>query len=194
MGRRRSSLDPGYGERLKRARNAAGLKQTDLADIVDVREFTLSRYENEVIAPDRCFLAGLEYLTGIQRAWVEKGQEPMLRRPAANSGASAFALDRLEEELAGPGGRVIPYPPASGLMGMKPGDQLLLGGDEIPLVEGTLFLVEVDLKPVVGTARKGPAGWFLYHEADLERPGQFPPTPVTKPVGVKIVAKITFTT
>jgi transcriptional regulator with XRE-family HTH domain len=189
MPRRKVSLEDGYGDRLKRARMALGMKQAELGAIVDVREFTLSRYENEVAEPDRIFLAGLEYLTGIQRAWVEKGAEPMIKPPAHSAATSQALLDRLEQELGGPDLKVVPYPPAAGMLGMGLDDKLILQGGKVPLREGKIFLVEEGLTVTAGTARKTVRGWHLYHEQDAEDPGTFPSTPV-EGTGILVAGRI----
>lgn len=194
MARRKSALDPGFGERFKRARMALGLKQAELGVIADTTEFTLSRYENEVVPPDRCFLAGLEYLTGIQRDWVEQGIEPMVRPPAHSAASSQGLLDRLEDELEGLGGNVklVPYPVGAGMSGLFPGDLLLLQGGEVPMVEGRHYLVSTPSGVDAGVARNGRNGWLLYHHADKEQPGSFPPTPLASTTGILIRAKVSF--
>ena len=195
MGRRsRATLLEGYGARLKKARTLLGLGQKGLAAMIDMGEFTLSRYENEVVQPDRCFLAGLEYISGIQRAWVESGIEPMVKAPASAGELPSMALlEKLEAEIEGEAPvKLVPYPVESGMRGMGPGDYLLLQDGEVPLAEGMTFLVNLAEGPLAGIARKAKSGWLLYHEADQDRPAEFPPTPIGDGRGIKVIAKVEF--
>ena len=73
-------------DRLRKAREHAGLDQTELADLVGISRNTISNYERGQTAPKRPVLLAWSLATGVPRAWLETGAEPDPQGPAPDGG------------------------------------------------------------------------------------------------------------
>lgn len=63
------------GERLKIARQRAGLKQTQVRDRININNKTLSGYENNVSEPDVTTLVTLAELYEVSYKWLLTGKD-----------------------------------------------------------------------------------------------------------------------
>lgn len=87
------SIDPGlgavpvlsYAQRLRIAREYAGLEQTELAERAQISRATISAAERGHRAPTRATLALWAWACGVSRHWLETGEAPS---PGGGEGAS----------------------------------------------------------------------------------------------------------
>jgi len=91
------------GERIKQARERAGLRQEDLADILGVATRTLQNYEGATTKPFKQ-LNAIAAATGVTTEWLLHGDAT--REDADASGNAESIADRLEELAAGVAGLV----------------------------------------------------------------------------------------
>lgn len=63
-------------DRIRKAREHAGLKQAALAEMIPVARNTLSRWESGAFKPSGDDLDRLAEITAVDRAWLETGIEP----------------------------------------------------------------------------------------------------------------------
>jgi transcriptional regulator with XRE-family HTH domain len=67
----------GLGDRLKKARTAAGYQQQELADALGVSRNTVSNYETESVATaDRATVYRWAVACGVAYGWIEAGARP----------------------------------------------------------------------------------------------------------------------
>lgn len=81
-----------FAIRLRAAREHAELSQTQLANLLNIRQQTLSGWELGKPAPNRSMQLLAAWLTGVRPAWLILGAGPML----AAGVAAGEALDLLE--------------------------------------------------------------------------------------------------
>ena len=67
------SLDFTLGDRLRKAREFAGLEIQELAEAVDVHRQSVTRYETDKARPKRGTLLLWSYATGVSVSWLEDG-------------------------------------------------------------------------------------------------------------------------
>jgi len=72
--------DPGFGERLRRARLDAGVTKADLAAGVGVHESTVKRWELQLMAPHERHLFRIATELGVKPRWLVDGAGPMRSR------------------------------------------------------------------------------------------------------------------
>lgn len=63
-------------DRIRKAREHAGLKQAALAEMIPVARNTLSRWESGAFKPSSDDLDRLAEITAVDRTWLETGIEP----------------------------------------------------------------------------------------------------------------------
>ncbi|MDO1481429.1 helix-turn-helix domain-containing protein [Rhodococcus ruber] len=71
-------------DRLRKAREVAGLTQTELAQILELTRRTISYLESGERPPKRTVLAGWSLATGVPIEWLETGTAPS---PGGGDGA-----------------------------------------------------------------------------------------------------------
>lgn len=59
------------GDRLRKAREHAGLNQQEMADALGVTRGTLAGYEHDVREPRRAVVVAVSQLTGVAVEWLE---------------------------------------------------------------------------------------------------------------------------
>lgn len=69
--------------RLRQARKLRGLKQADLAHLVDSGPVVISQWETEAKKPSPRSVGALAQALGVRREWLETGEGPMQREGAA---------------------------------------------------------------------------------------------------------------
>jgi len=67
---------PTRGERLRRAREDAGYRQSEFAELIDVSTHTISRYENNLGKPKRRVLEDWAAHTGYSKTFLDTGIIP----------------------------------------------------------------------------------------------------------------------
>jgi len=74
------------GDRLRKAREAAGLTQQQLAEFVEISRATVSAYENNAKKPSGPFLVVWAARTGVSKDWIRTGNTDIgqddYRRPS----------------------------------------------------------------------------------------------------------------
>jgi transcriptional regulator with XRE-family HTH domain len=75
------TLDFTLGDRLRKAREYAGLEIQELAEAVDVHRQSVTRYENDRAKPKRGTVLLWSMATGVSVAWLE-GQTPQAAESA----------------------------------------------------------------------------------------------------------------
>ena len=63
-------------DRLRKAREHAGLEQNDLAGRIGLSRGAISAYERAVTVPKRPVLLSISMATGVPLAWLETGMKP----------------------------------------------------------------------------------------------------------------------
>jgi transcriptional regulator with XRE-family HTH domain len=61
------------GDRLRKAREAAGYKQSDLSDVIDISPRTLGKYERDEQAPKRHVVIAWAMACGVPMTWITQG-------------------------------------------------------------------------------------------------------------------------
>lgn len=64
------------GDRLRKAREAAGLSQTELADLAGISRRSISKYESDDARPKRPQLIAWAMATGVPLSWLQDGDAP----------------------------------------------------------------------------------------------------------------------
>jgi transcriptional regulator with XRE-family HTH domain len=64
------------GDRLRKARDAAGLTQTELADALGIGRRSVSRYEDGHQTPKRWIVMAWAEVTGVPFEWLATGECP----------------------------------------------------------------------------------------------------------------------
>ncbi|MFW0169252.1 helix-turn-helix domain-containing protein [Rothia sp. P4278] len=72
-------------DRIRKAREHAGLNQTALAELIPVARNTLSRWESGAFKPSAADLDRLAEITDVDRTWLETGAEPTEQEPLPSS-------------------------------------------------------------------------------------------------------------
>ncbi|MFR9919929.1 helix-turn-helix transcriptional regulator [Corynebacterium striatum] len=68
-------------DRLKRAREYAGMSQVELADLVGISRATLGNAEQGVRELKRPALIAVAFATGVSLEWLENGETPVGNNP-----------------------------------------------------------------------------------------------------------------
>jgi transcriptional regulator with XRE-family HTH domain len=71
-----------FAERLKQLRKHLGLTQSQLADLLGVRQNTISRLESSQRRASSLLLTALERATNVSKQWLLTGEGPMFRSVA----------------------------------------------------------------------------------------------------------------
>ncbi|MBI3131459.1 MAG: helix-turn-helix domain-containing protein [Acidobacteria bacterium] len=165
-------LKPGYGHRLATARKSRKLTQAAVGELLGCRDTTIWKWEKEHSRPRDTDLIALQQATGIRKAWVAFGEEPMetdLLEVAGFIGEAIQKITRSQRiyDLEG-------APKGSFMSPVIEGSDLLLMAKPAPIQEGQVYLVNT----VEGTRRVGRVfrhvgwdGWVLYSDEDRTRPG-----------------------
>lgn len=77
------------GDRMRKARESAGLSQTELSEAAGISRKTISRIEAEGMEPKRAYLIAWSFATGVALEWLETGESP---RPVDPDGGSECAI------------------------------------------------------------------------------------------------------
>lgn len=164
-------LRPGFGQRLATARKAKKLTQVALGELLGCRDTTIWKWEKEKSRPRDPNLVALQQTTGIRRAWVAYGEEPMesdILEVAGFLGEAIFRVvgQRLHDVEEAPRGSFMSPT-------VEEGD-LLLMGTPIPVQEGKVYLANTS----EGARRVGRvyplangSDWVLYGDEDRIKPG-----------------------
>mgnify|MGYP003388870404 CR=1 FL=1 len=67
------------GDRLRKARESAGLKQEELAEALGLTRHPIADYENDVRAPKRAIIMAVAMRCGVPVDWLE-GESPARNR------------------------------------------------------------------------------------------------------------------
>ncbi len=73
------------GDRLRKAREQAGLGSAEFADTIGVSRNTVGNYEADRVTPRRIVLNAWALATGVPLAWLQTGESP---RPGNPDGGS----------------------------------------------------------------------------------------------------------
>lgn len=80
------------GDRLRKARQHAGLEQAEFADEIGISRGTVLNYENDRVKPRTIVLRAWSLRTGVPLHWLLDGERPQ----PVGAGASGAALPRLD--------------------------------------------------------------------------------------------------
>lgn len=69
-------MDLPLGMRLELARRHAGLTQTELANMLDTTQLSITRYERGKRVPKSAILMAWSAVTGVDYHWLETGEAP----------------------------------------------------------------------------------------------------------------------
>jgi transcriptional regulator with XRE-family HTH domain len=89
------SAPRGFAERLVLAREAAGLRQVDLADAIGVRAQTQYRFERKGHFPSRPTLLRMLQVLDVTEAWLVQGLGPGPGAPRLSSAIDAYLRSQL---------------------------------------------------------------------------------------------------
>lgn len=82
-------------DRIRKARESAGMSQTDLANVTSISRRSLSSYEASATTPRRPQLVVIALATGVPVAWLDKGTMPDPVRPRQDSNLQPTVVRRL---------------------------------------------------------------------------------------------------
>lgn len=73
------------GDRVRKARECAGMKQQDLAAVTGIARTTIARIEQGKTDPRRPTILSLAFATGVDLEWLETGKTPVGPEPDGGS-------------------------------------------------------------------------------------------------------------
>ena len=182
-----TTLAEGWGGRLTQARKFLKKTQMDIGTCIGVRNTAVSKWEAEAVEIDARSLQALQFILGINPAWVRQGEGPMV--------VSSWD-EKMRESLTGMAGAPIDGVwTAGGASGMaptiQPGDVVMwVSPHGQKMVNGAIYLVEAknpkrERSSVASRNAKigqafpvevdGGTEWLLYRIQDRHQPGSFPP-------------------
>ena len=83
-------------DRLRKARECAGLGQQELADAMGVDRKTVGNYEGEKVEPRKIVLNAWALATGVDRQWLETGEVPDTGGPDGGNGITVRTFRPLD--------------------------------------------------------------------------------------------------
>ena len=83
-------------DRLRKAREHAGLEQGQLADLIGISRNSVSNYERGARTARRPVLVSWALATGVPLAWLEHGQAPNAKNPHPDGPGGGHSLPRLD--------------------------------------------------------------------------------------------------
>ena len=90
-------------DRLRKAREAAGLEQAQLGELMAYSRQAISSAERGVTTPRRIVLRAWAMATGVPVEWLETGEAP----PAGPEGPGTYTARDSNPEPAGSGGALV---------------------------------------------------------------------------------------
>lgn len=81
-----------FADRLRKAREAAGLDQAELAALLAKKRSTISNWERGANRPDELALRAVAHCTGVPLAWLQWGVEPPSDRGPVTLGQEVVRL------------------------------------------------------------------------------------------------------
>lgn len=72
------------GDRLRKARECAGMEQSELAAAIEVDRKTVSNYERGHVKPRPIVMAAWALATGVDRQWLETGRKSQIPGPGGD--------------------------------------------------------------------------------------------------------------
>lgn len=199
MPKRLNTLEPGWGARLREAREAAwnpstrdhGFSQAEMASALGIRNTAVSKWEREEVASiDERSLVSMENLLGFNRAFIERGELPMVWEVRPSEVAKMV--------VAAAGGAVTHTILVQAPLGMSPvvqtGDVLFASRINYKEIRpGALLVVHpTDDTVIAGRATqvRSTGKWLLYRLEDQADPGSYSPIPLEDGQDIDLVSLV----
>lgn len=100
------------GDRLRKARESAGLNQAELAERLGVARMTVSRSESGSTEPMRVVVRAWALATGVPLMWLETGEAPAPGGDGASSESLLSESNRRPFHYESHGGNLLHLPAA----------------------------------------------------------------------------------
>lgn len=88
------------GDRIRKARETAGLDQAELAEVTGIARSTISNYERNITRPSRAYVKSIGLATGVDHRWIWSGDLDLTASDLGEPSTKWYAAARTPDLVA----------------------------------------------------------------------------------------------